>query len=169
VRRILRWIKFLWWRMTGQFPNWRKLGQFSGEINLLYRSPVEFGFIFNPENPFRFERGTEPDKFVPSGEIIQPGNMETDGGSIPRVAELGGLNRLTDFPGYLIHDWEFDRHHAGEATKGLDEVNLTLCEAVYTLMMTGAAPMNGLHLRLIWDGVSSPIGHDVWDGSWLKK
>lgn len=165
----LRWLKFLLWRITGQFPDFKRRGRFSGEIMLIYRSPTDFMFVPNVEKPFRFERGSDPFDFKPTGEVIEPGAMETDGGSVPRVAELVGLNRLTYFQAYLVHDWEFDQHHQGKGTKTLEDVNATLCEAIYTLQMDGKAAMNFFHIRLVYDGVASPIGQDVWDGAWLSK
>lgn len=102
------------------------------------------------------------------GELIYPKAMVTDGGSIPRVAwVIPGLDPWTYMPAYLIHDWDFMAHHANPAyPRSFEEVNLTLAEGVYTLMMNGVGKQDWRILLAIYLGVSSPIGRRVWDASW---
>ena len=70
----------------------------------------------------------KPDKFVydrskneaflfvrSNGEVIQPGSIETDGGSIPRLLWIQqGFSPWTYAPAYLIHDWMYEAHRRGE-------------------------------------------------------
>ena len=169
MNRFWLWLKFAMLRLQGKFPDWQKVGKFTNTPEIEWRGPRNYYFRNDPNALFSFERGLDADKFVPSGEVIIPGDMQTDGGSVPRVVWFTGLDPWVYLPAYLIHDWEFEEHHLGGVDKSLEQVNLTLLEAVYTLMKTDMAPMNPFHLRLIWDGVASPIGQEVWDGSWLKK
>jgi hypothetical protein len=160
VGDILLWLK---WAFKS-FPDWRRRGRFSGEIGLNWRGPLNYHF--RNDKGFVFERGMHPDEFKPTGEIIVPGEMDTDGGSIPRFAWiLPRLDPWTYMPAYLIHDWEFQAHHNKESNKTFEEVNATLVEAVYTLMVAGVTDYSGFDLRLIYDGVSSPLGRAVWDGT----
>ena len=69
----------------------------------------------------------KPDKFVydeeknktfafvrPNGELIQPGSIETDGGSIPRLLWFQqDFSPWTYAPAYVIHDWMYEAHRRG--------------------------------------------------------
>src|ERR1019366_6291836 len=47
-----------------------------------------------------------------SGKVIQPGLMYTDGGSIPRIAQIfGGFSPWGFGPAYAVHDWIFFGRH----------------------------------------------------------
>lgn len=157
--RFWRWVPWL----LKTFPVWRRRGRFTGKPVLAWNGPRNYRFIQNDDEPFAFERGVLPEEFRTKGEIIIPRDMDTDGGSIPKFA-WSFISPWAFMPAYLIHDWEFEQHHQGKTHKSLLEVNQTLCEAVYTLMMDGVVPYSGLVLRAIYDGVSSPFGQDVWDG-----
>lgn len=70
----------------------------------------------------------KPDRFVydreknqafffvrPNGEVIRPGSIETDGGSIPRLLWFQrDYSPWTYAPAYLIHDWMYEAHRRGE-------------------------------------------------------
>lgn len=165
IRVLKNWLSWVFTRM----PDWKRLGSFTGEVNLTYVGARDYLYIPNPEAPLTFERGTHPTLFIPSGEIIQPRTMHTDGGSIPRPAWLlPSLDPWQYFPAYLIHDWEFDQHHLdADYAKSFEDVNQTLVEAVYTLMMARNT-YSYWGLRAIYRGVSSPIGRDVWNGAWVN-
>jgi hypothetical protein len=69
----------------------------------------------------------KPDQFVydreknktflfvrPNHEVIRPGDIETDGGSIPRLLWVQkGYSPWTFAPAYLIHDWLYEAHRRG--------------------------------------------------------
>ncbi|MDZ4286611.1 MAG: DUF1353 domain-containing protein, partial [Prosthecobacter sp.] len=69
----------------------------------------------------------KPDKFVydqekngtfafirPNKEVIQPGSIETDGGSIPRLLWFQeDFSPWTYAPAYVIHDWMYEAHRRG--------------------------------------------------------
>ena len=187
--KLLRWA--LW--AFKKFPDWKKRGRFVGNPLLSIKGPQKYLYIHNPEKPFAFERGTHPTEFIPkripcgscggkraveNGMILCPGcvgsgtvhdlvvprDMETDGGSIPQIAwSLFNLTPWTYLPAFIIHDWEFEQHHRKESSKSFEDVNTTLCEAVYTLMCDGWVPYSSFNMRLIYDGCSSPLGELVWD------
>ena len=133
---------------TGTFENLDR-------IRLRWSQPDLFELVPRQTEPFAFIR--------PNGERIEPTNFFTDGGSIPRF--VGTLNgRLTPWgygPAYLIHDWEFDRHHCG-ARKSFNAVRDTLMEALKTLMTT-VVPRNRVAFDLIFAGVSSVVAKAAWN------
>jgi hypothetical protein len=72
----------------------------------------------NPAYNFTFETG--------DGRIIAPGLMYTDGGSIPRFAQVfKGFSPWGFGPAYIVHDWIFYAQHChvdrGEPGKALYE------------------------------------------------
>lgn len=148
--------RWLW----GPYP-WEKLGKFSGGPLIVEVSGGrDYVYRPHPTTPFTFTRST--------GEVITPRAVVTDGGSIPRPAWLvPGLDPWFYFPAYLIHDWEFVAHHChADFRKSHAAVNDTLCEAVYTLMVTGRVPRDFRNVEWIRRGVGSRVGKRVWDAPW---
>jgi hypothetical protein len=123
-------------------------------IVLRWDRPDWFEYIADAEVPFAFTRA--------SGEVITPGRMLTDGGSIPRWFWANKyLSPWCHAPAFLVHDWEFDQHHLG-APKGFDAVRDTIAEALKTLMETGVTPKSEATFRMIYAGVSSWIAKKLW-------
>lgn len=131
-------------------------GKFEGEPFLVWVKPDIFRM--EPQTPrFRFIRST--------GEVIEPGTMYTDGGSIPRA--LWFVKELSPWsyaPAFLIHDWLFDCHHAGTTDKSFEEVRDIMLEGVRTLMETKVCEPNRLVFDLIYSGIDSFVARRVWDG-----
>jgi hypothetical protein len=122
---------------------------------LAWREPDWFELI-PKRDAFRFVRA--------SGEVVEPRRMFTDGGSIPRVLwPIRSLSPWGYAPAFLVHDWEFDRHHCGHSPKSFDEVRDTMMEAVKTLMATGICPLDRVAFRAIQGGIDSPVARIVWD------
>jgi hypothetical protein len=142
--------------LLGNWGNYQP-GQFESlnRVRLRWSEPDLFELVPRATQPFAFIR--------PNGQRIEPTNFFTDGGSIPRI--VSALNgRLTPWgygPAYLIHDWEFDRHHCG-ATKSFNAVRDTLMEALKTLMTT-VVPKNLVAFDLIYAGVSSSVAKALWN------
>jgi len=133
------------------------LGKIEGEPYLVWVKPDIFRLEPQPK-PFRFIRG--------SGEIIEPGRMFTDGGSIPRAFGVFS-DKLSPWgyaPAFLIHDWLFDCHHAGTTDKSFEEVRDIMMEAIKTLMETRVCEFNRLTFDLIHAGIDSFVARRVWDG-----
>jgi hypothetical protein len=125
-------------------------------IFLRWERPDWFEYVPDADKPFSFTRA--------SGEAIVPGRMLTDGGSVPRwFWAKEGLSPWCHVPAFLLHDWEFDQHHAG-VEKSFDDVRGTIAEALKTLMETGVTARSEATFRMIYAGVSSWIAKKVWAG-----
>jgi hypothetical protein len=142
-----------------------KMGEFTGHFFLEWNGPETFKYHPDPEDPFRFIRNKGDGKT----EIIQPGPMTTDGGSIPIAVQL--ITRRTPWeygPAYMIHDWEFHRHDIDTSfRKSFKQVNLTLAEAIWTLMNKGylkykKPKKNYNNVHTIYSGVMSPVARAIW-------
>jgi hypothetical protein len=142
-----------------------KIGEFKGHFQLEWIGPDNFNYHPDPNDPFRYIRNLGKGKT----EVIQPESIETDGGSIPVIAQLiTGRTPWEYAPAYLIHDWEFHCHDDDpNFKKSFKEVNLTLAEAIWTLMNEGylnyvKPVLNAQNVHLIYTGVSSPVGKRIW-------
>jgi hypothetical protein len=143
------------WEAQGTFE-----GNFSIGANLTARDDGRYLHRPDPAAPLQLVRA--------SGEVIQPGVMVTDGGSVPSVLQvLPDIDPFTYIKAYLIHDWDFLRHHCdGTYGRTFAEVNATLAEGLYTLMRTGEVATIWWNVELVYQGVSSPIGRAVWGWPW---
>ncbi len=148
-----------WWAYKKVWGiHWDVAGTFSGEPMVVANGGRDY--IFRGGNGFSFTRS--------SGEVITPGPMITDGGSIPRICwSIPGLNPWDYMPAFLIHDWDFMAHHCkADYPRSFEQANLTLAEGVYTLMANGTVPEDWRVLVAIFLGVSSFIGRKVWGRQW---
>lgn len=143
-----------------------KIGEFTGKFRLEWNGPETFKYHPDEADPFRYVRNLGNNK----KEVIEPGPMVTNGGSIPLVAQvLTGRTPWEYGPAYLIHDWEFHRHHVDSSfKKSFKQVNLTLAESIWTLMNKGylnyKKPMkNFQNVHTVYTGVSSPVGRAIWN------
>ncbi len=148
------------------FVNDLPLGEFAGHFRLEWNGPELFKYHPDPNDPFRYIRTKASGK----KEIIQPGPMTTDGGSIPVAAQLITSRTPWEYgPAYLIHDWEFLRHDTDPSfRKSFKQVNLTLAEAIWTLMNKGylhykKPGKSHRSVHTIYSGVMSPVGRSIWD------
>ena len=149
-----------------EFVNGLKMGEFVGHFSLEWRGPESFTYHPDPDDPFQYIRNLGDG----NTEIIQPGPMITDGGSIPIIAQvLTGRTPWEYGPAYMIHDWEFNRHdNDPDYHKSFEQVNLTLAEAIWTLMNNGylkykKPKKNYRNVHTIYSGVMSPIARVIWD------
>lgn len=91
-----------------------KPGGFTGSLIVMWFGPGsggsgdgQFVFVPDPGAPLTF---TRPENGP--ARVIRPGVMYTDGGSIPRVAQVfKGFNPWGYAPAYMIHDWLFTARH----------------------------------------------------------
>ncbi len=94
-------------------PQWgiRQDGEFTGRVFLMWTGPGsgtngdgKFVYIPDPDNGLTFTRNVA----YPDYNTISPGVMYTDGGSVPRVAQVfKGLQPWGYAPAYMVHDWLF--------------------------------------------------------------
>jgi len=148
------------------------MGEFQGKFNLQWIGPNLFQYTPDAHDPFRYLRKNDKGEVI---ETITPKPMDTDGGSIPQIAQLiPGLSPWEYGPAYMIHDWEFEAHDLAQILpdftfdKSFEEVNLTLAEAIWTLMNKGyldypKPAVNVQNVHKIYWGVMSPFGREIWD------
>lgn len=78
-------------------------GVITGRPCVEWRQPNKFVYVRSKNPSFSFKR--------PNGELIRPGNIETDGGSIPRFLwSQKGFSPWSYAPAYLVHDWMYEAH-----------------------------------------------------------
>lgn len=134
------------------------VGVFTGEPHLVWVKPDIFRHEPQLANPFGFIRK--------NGEVIEPGRMFTDGGSIPRALWfIKDLSPWAYAPAFLIHDWLFDLHHCGRDTRSFEEVRDIMMEGVRTLIETKVCKMNRAAFDLIYAGIDSFVARQLWDES----
>jgi len=138
------------------------MGRFDGLYSLQDIGSGRFKYTPDPNNPFHYIRNNRKGQQI---ERIQPGEMETDGGSIPKFAQIfKGLSPWEYGPAYLIHDWEFGIGPNG--TKSFEASNLTLAEGIWTLMNRGylndKPEINKENVRTVYWAVSGLGGRLAW-------
>lgn len=107
-------------------------------------------------------------------KTIRPAAIYTDGGSIPRAAQVfRGFNPWGYAPAYLIHDWLFvarkclnDGAAQGSETDIADmqfiESARVLGEAIKTLVETNKVSGDDVAPELISRAVAGPISRNLW-------
>ncbi|MEX2693069.1 hypothetical protein [Rhizobium mongolense] len=130
----------------------------------------KFVFVPDPRNPLTFTRpGEGPAK------VIRPRVMYTDGGSVPRIAQVfKGLNPWGYAPAYMIHDWVFTAHHCivdGKSNAQYDEIAnvkfedsaIILGEAIQGLVGAKLVRRDDVAAGAITSAVGSSIAKDMWE------
>jgi hypothetical protein len=130
----------------------------------------QFVFVPDPAAPLTFTRpGDGPAK------VIRPGVMYTDGGSIPRIAQVfKGFNPWGYAPAYMIHDWLFTARHCivdRQSNADYDRLkNVTfedsaviLGEAIRGLVEANQVKRNDVAGGTITWAVGSGIAKTLWD------
>jgi hypothetical protein len=142
------------------------VGRFEGKIGAFYWiGPDNFHYVPDRTAPFAFIRA--------SGERIQPDEFDTDMGSVVAILSMassgGYVSRTSHLPGWLPHDWEFDQHHAAKSDKSFEDVNLTLAEAMVTMMDLGMCRRSYHDVINVHHGVSSVFGLRMWNGKRIAR
>ena len=136
-----------------------QIGEFKGDLEVRWVKNDYFVFSPSKDKPFKFIR--------PNGEIIEPGKMYTDGGSIPRM--LWGVKGLSPWgyaPAYIIHDWLFDEKHcnSGASIKyTFDDSAVILAEGLKSVMERDDKVKNHFVFDAIVSAVKSPIAQKLWE------
>ncbi|MEA2877318.1 MAG: hypothetical protein QOF14_2514 [Hyphomicrobiales bacterium] len=99
---------------------------------------------------------------------IVPGDMYTDGGSVPRIFwNIPGLSPWALGPAYIIHDWIFEVHRCGRAAPPeikaitFEQSALILGEVGKALIDHGLIDHDLLD-PILW-AVSTRFARDLWD------
>ncbi|CAN7221006.1 hypothetical protein LJR231_000715 [Phyllobacterium sp. LjRoot231] len=152
-------------------------GSFSGSLFVMWvdeggsSGDGKFLFVPDPSDPLIFRR-SDPQS---PGSVIRPGLMYTDGGSIPKIAQVfKGLSPWGYAPAYMIHDWIFTARHCivdGEDNPRFDQVrDVTfrdsaeiLGEAIHGLIAEKRVQPNDLAGGAITTAVDSVVAKRLWD------
>jgi hypothetical protein len=144
------------------------LGRLGGRVLTMWVGENDFVNIPAPGAVFYFQTAR-------AGNSIQPGLMYTDGGSIPRFAQiLKGFSPWGFGPAYVIHDWIFFGRHCildGQDDKRFDDVRnisfdesaVILAEAIRTLVDYGQVPERVFAADIISNAVDTSIARQLWD------
>lgn len=131
----------------------------------------KFLFVPNPNDRLTLHR----DAGNGAAAVIEPGLMYTDGGSIPRIAQVfNGLSPWGYAPAYMIHDWIFTARHClvdGQDSPkydqvrnvGFDESATILNEAISALINHRKVKRNDLAIATITAAVDSVVARRLWD------
>ncbi|MHA6263487.1 hypothetical protein ACXYMO_09805 [Arenibacterium sp. CAU 1754] len=151
-------------------------GDFAGSLLVMW---VDDGndlgsgrFVFVPSRtrPLTFTRRASGGSIT----TIAPDMMYTDGGSIPRQAQLfSGFSPWGYAPAYMVHDWIFvARHCLNDGTPTDDmrkfekmtfqESAEVIAEAIKTLTLSGRVKEHEIASHVISGIVSGPISYQRW-------
>lgn len=149
-------------------------GTFKGSVVVLWvgegsgqAGDGKFLFVPDPDEPLIFKR--------PDGEVIQPGLMYTDGGSIPPIGQLfNGFSPWGYAPAFMIHDWLFVARHCivdGMPTPeheklrhvDFDDQSEIMAEAIKGLVESGKVKRNDFAGATITGAVDSVVARQKWD------
>jgi Protein of unknown function (DUF1353) len=163
------------------------VGRFSGSVYLLWigegggSGDGKFVFFPAPGNELTFTRLDAQGKKLPTRAVIVPEMMYTDGGSIPRLAQVfNGFNPWGYAPAYMIHDWIFIAHHcnrlgtASPAEMAMDgmtfeESAYVLGDAIETLVAQKKVSRKDVAENAIPSAVAGPVSRELWrNGSCVR-
>lgn len=139
------------------------VGKLEGQLNLQWRDHPVKAFVYIPsaDAPFRYTTST--------GDVITPGSLYTDGGSIPRIVTIDKHFVPWRFgPAYLIHDWIFELQHCGlnEDNKyNSDNAALIMAEVIKTQYVSSGTEPSVRELIAIWEiyGFTKSFSGMLWD------
>jgi hypothetical protein len=135
-------------------------GKLTGKLVLEWIDQDKFRFISDSADPLRFVRA--------NNEVIKPGEMFTDGGSIP--APLRAIKSFSPWgyaPAFIIHDWLFVMKHckiSGHEKWNHLKAADVLAEVMKTVMESPrfGGPNKLVHYSM-YEAVRSQIAKDYWD------
>lgn len=152
-------------------------GTFTGSVFVLWVGENDTGsgdgrFVFVPVegDELTFTR-KNPDATM---QTITPGLMYTDGGSIPRAAQVfKGFSPWGYAPAYMVHDWLFvARKCLNDGAATGDELMVkdmpfiesaeVLAEAIQTLVAANLVQKNDVALLAISSATAGPVSRALW-------
>lgn len=132
-------------------------GHFTGALDVRWVANDSFVFLPNPDAPFTLVRA--------SGEVITPGPIYTDGGSIPRF--LWGVKGYSPWgyaPAYIVHDWLFEVKHCGfEPQYSFEDSIDVFAQGLKALMEQNPEVRNYFVFDSVVASISSPIAERLWE------
>ncbi|TLP59312.1 hypothetical protein FEE96_17065 [Parasedimentitalea maritima] len=152
------------------------VGEFTGSLFVMWIGEGDdtgsgrFVYVPDQNNPLRFTRGGDP----AGVKVIEPEIMYTDGGSIPKQAQLfKGFSPWGYAPAYMVHDWIYVARHCltdgkptarEETTKDMtfqDSADLT-AEMIKTLIHSQKVSENDVASRVVSGTVAGPASYQRW-------
>ncbi len=135
-------------------------GTLRGTLDVRWIHNDYFAFIPNPDDPLTFTRA--------NGDVIRPGPMFTDGGSVPRFLwGVPGYSPWGYAPAYIIHDWLFVAHHCAitpDDRFDFKDSYALLAESMKAVMQADRSVRNYFVFDSVVQAVASPIAKRLWDG-----
>jgi hypothetical protein len=122
------------------------------------------------EDLFIYRRTDKALTFKPSfmDESIVPGDMYTDGGSVPRVFwNIPGLSPWGLGPAYIIHDWIFEVHRCDRDAPAHVK-NITFEQSAQILAEIGQSLVDAKLIdnnqlpAIVW-AIRTRYARDIWD------
>lgn len=135
------------------------IGSLKGKLIVQWLAPDQFLFLPDKDNPLTYFRS--------NGDVIKPGRMYTDGGSIPRpLWVFRNYSPWGYAPAFIVHDWLFAMKHCKMA--GVEKYDhrvaaTVMAEVVKTLMETKKVDVAKLTLLSMYEAVDSSIAKTYWD------
>lgn len=135
-------------------------GSLSGKLVVQWYKYNRFIFIPDNDEPLTFTRS--------NGRTITPGQMYTDGGSIPRP--LWAIKNYSPWgyaPAFMVHDWLFVMQYCkynGYEDYNVDVAAWIMSEVIKTLMEDpDHGGKNEFVLYSMYIAVRSPIAKRLWE------
>ncbi|MGO6883243.1 hypothetical protein ACC734_18975 [Rhizobium ruizarguesonis] len=151
-------------------------GEFTGTLFVMWvdeggsSGDGRFVFVPDPNKPLTFTRPTSS----PAPTVIRPGVMYTDGGSIPKIAQVfNGLSPWGYAPAYMVHDWLFvarqcltdgstDPQFQWVANISFHQSAEILGEAIKALVRSKQVRKEDVAASAITLAVTTPIARKSW-------
>lgn len=152
-------------------------GSFSGSLIVIWvgegggSGDGRFVNVPDPDNPLTFRRANSNTP----GATIRPGLMYTDGGSIPKIAQVfNGLSPWGYAPAYMVHDWLFTARHcladgqanaaqAALANVTFEDSAIVLGEAIQALVAARQVARRDVAAGLISNAVATGVARGLWE------
>lgn len=141
-------------------------GALHGKVTIEWYKPNLFVFHPDSSRPFSFTRH--------NGVKIEPGEMYTDGGSIPR--EFWVFRNYSPWgygPAFVIHDWLFHQHNCnlpGYELYTIKDAAGVMSEVMKTLMETpGFNYGSKSSMYLMYEAVQTPPAIAAWEHGQCQK
>ena len=136
-------------------------GELEGSLRVEWRKPNSFVYIPDPDNPLRFTRGENQG-------FVEPGDMWTDGGSIPRQFWIFKNYSPWGYgPAFIVHDWLFhmqDCELPGYEQYDLKTAAVIMAEVMKTLLEDPEFDYGSKQsIYLMYKAVQTKPARDAWE------
>jgi hypothetical protein len=145
-----------------------QVGQLSGKVIVQWYRPDLFIYWPDTTDPLTFMRK--------NGDRLEPENMYTDGGSIPRVFwVLRNYSPWGYGPAFVVHDWLYHVRNCGlvghkEYTYTLKDAATVMSEIMKTLMESPRFPYGSkTSMYLMYEAVQTAPAREAWEHGECKK